>query len=189
MILDKGNTPTDYDASELSFYEAAMVGSAQMQTIGWQAFASPFLTEPLTLGSTGQGKRLEAITVSMPKVELDGAIEYQTHVQSYGWMGWKSNGAVSGTEGEAKRIEAVQMRLTGVLADEYDIYYRSHVSKIGWMDWAKNGESSGTQQCKAPIEAIQVVLVKRGGKAPGATSVPFIDGANLQFRCHVEAFL
>lgn len=179
VILDKGNTPTDYDASELSFYEAAMVGSAQMQTIGWQAFASPFLTEPLTLGSTGQGKRLEAITVSMPKAELDGAIEYQTHVQSYGWMGWKSNGAVSGTEGEAKRIEAVQMRLTGVLADEYDIYYRSHVSKIGWMDWAKNGESSGTQQCKAPIEAIQVVLVKKGGEAPGATSVPFIDGANL----------
>ena len=40
------------------------------------------------------------------------AVSYQTHVQSYGWMDWASDGDMAGTTGEAKRMEAVQIRLT-----------------------------------------------------------------------------
>ena len=187
VLLSKGETPSDYDLSLPSFYNAAISGSAQMQTLGWQSFASPFIDEIFTLGSTGLGKRLEAITISIPGSE-DGGIEYQVHAQTYGWMGWQSDGAMAGTEGQAKRLEAVQIKLTGALADQYDIYYRAHVSKIGWMDWAKNGESAGTQECKAPLEAIQIVLVSKGEEAPGGTTVPFIEGSNLPISVKSGAF-
>ena len=40
-------------------------------------------------------------------------------------MGWKADGALSGTEGEAKRLEAIQIRLTGEAAEQYDVYYLS----------------------------------------------------------------
>ncbi|MCI9228775.1 MAG: hypothetical protein HFG86_12255, partial [Dorea sp.] len=35
-----------------------------------------------------------------------------------------SDGALSGTENQAKRMEAIQIELTGEMAEKYDIYYR-----------------------------------------------------------------
>ena len=41
-------------------------------------------------------------------------IEYQTHVQSIGWQGWKRDGQIAGTTGQKKRLEAIQIRLDWV---------------------------------------------------------------------------
>ena len=71
-------------------------------------------------------------------------IEYRTHVEDYGWMSYVKNGAMSGTSHEAKRLEAIQIRLTGEMAEYYDVYYRVHAQDVGWMNWAKNDEMSGT---------------------------------------------
>ena len=57
-------------------------------------------------------KQLEAI-----KIELTGEMKerydiyYRVHVEDYGWMDWKKNGEISGTVGEAKRIEAIEIKL------------------------------------------------------------------------------
>ena len=178
VLLEKDTMPDDYDGASSSFYQAAISGSSQIQSVGWQTSASPFLDQSFTLGTLGQGKRLEAFTLSIPGVE-DGGIEYRAHVQSYGWMDWQSNGAMAGTESQAKRLEAVQIKLTGSLADKYDVYYRAHISKVGWLGWAKNGESAGTQECKVPIEAIEIKLTPKEESAPGDTSLAFIEGSNL----------
>ena len=55
-------------------------------------------------------------------------------------MDYVENGATSGTTGEAKRVEAIKIELTGTEAQNYDIYYRAHCQTYGWLDWAKNGE-------------------------------------------------
>ena len=63
-------------------------------------------------------------------------VEYQTHVQTYGWQDWVNDGKMSGTEGQYKRLEAIRIKLTGTDADKYDIYYRVHAQTYGWLDWA-----------------------------------------------------
>ena len=46
-----------------------------------------------------------------------GGVTYRTHVQSYGWQDWKSDGELAGTTGQGKRIEALRVKLTGEVAD------------------------------------------------------------------------
>ena len=124
-------------------------------------------------GTTGEAKRLEEVKIQIiPKNTVDetASINYRVHRQTYGWeTKWAKDGSVSGTTGQAKRLEAIRIRLTGELAQHYDIYYRVHAQTFGWMGWAKNGESAGTAGYGKRLEAIQIMLVKKGAAAPGAT--------------------
>ena len=52
-------------------------------------------------------------------------------------MNWAENGELSGTYGRAKRLEAIQIELTGEMKNHYDIYYRVHAQSFGWLGWAK----------------------------------------------------
>ena len=45
------------------------------------------------------------------KAAATTSITYNSYVQSYGWTGWKSNGALSGKVGESKRLEGIQIKL------------------------------------------------------------------------------
>ncbi len=142
------------------------------QDYGWEA---AYLSDGATSGTTGQSKRLEGIEIYLQGSQYSGGIKYRTHVQDYGWQGWCSDGEMSGTQGEAKRLEAIQIELTGDLANYYDVYYCVHAQNYGWLDWAKNGEMSGTAGKGYRLEAIQIKLVSKGGKAPGATVLPYVD--------------
>ena len=83
---------------------------------------------------------------------------------------------MSGTSGEAKRLEAIEIRLTGEMKAHYDIYYRVHAQTYGWLDWAKNGEKSGTAALAKRLEGIEIKLVEKGQPAPGNTNRPFVQG-------------
>jgi uncharacterized protein YjdB len=127
-------------------------------------------------GTSGKSKRLEGINIQLTNAPYDGDIVYTTHVQKYGWKDglpsdttrktWKRNGAMSGTNGEAKRLEAICIDLTGEMAEHYDVYYRVHAQTFGWLGWAKNGQESGTAGYAKRLEGIQIVLVPKGGAAP-----------------------
>lgn len=124
-------------------------------------------------GTFGEAKRLEAIKVRLDKSKLsipglDGGITYRTHVQSYAWQNWVKDGAQSGTTGKAKRLEAIEIKLYGAVANYYDVYYRVHAQSYGWLAWAKNGESAGTAGSAKRLEAIQIVVVPKGTEAPNA---------------------
>ena len=140
-------------------------------TYGWQTWKQ----NGETSGTSGQAKRLEAIKIKLQKMKVSGNIEYQSHVQTYGWeKSWKKNGQLSGTSGKAKRLEAVKIRLTGEMKNKYDVYYRVHAQSYGWLGWAKNGEKAGTEGLAKRLEAVQIVLVEKGGAAPGSTEKTFI---------------
>ncbi len=123
-------------------------------------------------GTTGESKRLESIFVQKGNVldATSGDIVYRTHVQTYGNTEWKKNGESAGTKGEGKRLEAVQMYLTGDLAESYDIYYCLHVQTFGWSKWVKGtSEESGwcgTSGFSKRVEAMRVKLVLKGEAAP-----------------------
>lgn len=82
---------------------------------------------------------------------------YRTHVQTYGWQGWKYNGASAGTSGQAKRLEAIRINLSN---KQYtgSIMYRTHVQSYGWQNWVSDGELSGTSGQAKRLEAIQIYL-------------------------------
>ena len=129
-------------------------------------------------GTTGKSKRLEAITIGLQNQEYSGDIIYTTHIQDIGWQdkteaAWKKNGAISGTSGQSKRLEAIRINLTGEMAKHYDVYYRVHAQNFGWMGWAKNGQSAGTAGYSYRLEAIQIQLVPKGEAAPGSTNNAF----------------
>lgn len=128
------------------------------QTYGWE---KTWAKDGGNSGTTGEGKRLEGISITVNDNQYGGGIKYQTHVQSYGWMDWVSNGEMSGTQGEAKRLEAIRIKLTGELANHYDVYYRVHVQTYGWLQWVKNGECAGTYGKSKRLESIQIKLTAK----------------------------
>lgn len=85
-------------------------------------------------------------------------------MQKLGWQLWVSDGVVSGTTGQAKRLEAIEIKLTGELAEKYDVYYRVHAQTFGWLNWAKNGQTAGTVGYAKRLEGIQIVLVPKEAK-------------------------
>ncbi len=88
-------------------------------------------------------------------VSSSPSISYQTHVQDYGWQSWKSNGEVSGTVGQSKRLEGINIKLSNINGS---IEYKTHVQDIGWQDWKSNGQMSGTTGQSKRLEAIKVKL-------------------------------
>lgn len=136
-----------------------------VQNIGWQSEKA----DGEMSGTSGQYLRLEGIKIHLGG-SIDGGIAYATHVQTYGWQSYVTDGQLSGTSGQSKRLEAIRMNLTGNAANQYDVYYRVHAQHFGWLGWAKNGQSAGTAGYSYRLEAIQIVLVPKGGSAPGSTT-------------------
>ena len=102
--------------------------------------------------------------------ELIPPILYAAHVSDIGWQNWVRDGEIAGTTGQNKKMEAIQICLTGEKAKYSDIYYRTHVANIGWLGWAKNGEIAGSTGFSYGMEAIQIVVVPKGKAAPGSTA-------------------
>ncbi len=127
----------------------------------------------IAIGTTGEAKRLEQLTVSLPK-DTNGSIEYRAHLQGTGWADWVRDGAPCGTTHESRRIEAVQMRLTGALAETHGVWYRVHSQTYGWLGWAKDGQAAGTAGQAKRAEAIEVQVLPQGevpeGYAEGEAS-------------------
>jgi len=108
--------------------------------------------------------------------DLAGSVEYRTHVQEIGWQGYVKDNQLSGTSGKSLRLEAIQIRLTGEIANAYDVYYRVHIEDKGWLNWAKNSESAGSQSAAKRLESIQIKLVKKGEAAPEGNGKAFLIG-------------
>lgn len=158
--------------------------STHIQSIGWQAGK----LDGASSGTVNQGLRLEAIIIDLQNTPFTGNVEYQTHIQSIGWQDYVKNGAESGTKNQSKRMEAIRIKLTGEIAENYDIYYRVHAQSYGWLDWAKNGESAGTEGLGKRLEAIEIKLVKKGNVAPGSTHRPFVQNKPIiAYKTHVQS--
>ena len=85
-------------------------------------------------------------------------VKYQSHIQNIGWQEPVLDAkSISGTTGQALRIEAININLINA-PENAKIKYKAHVQNEGWQTWRKNGEISGTSNLGRRIEAIQIVL-------------------------------
>jgi uncharacterized protein YjdB len=140
-------------------------------------------------GTSGYGYRLEAIQIvlvakgglapgSLTRAYVDAysqpMVSYQTHIQDIGWQDYVTNGAVSGTSGQSKRLEAIQIILSNISGS---VEYSTHVQDIGWMDWVSDGAMSGTSGQQKRLEAIKIQL--------SGTAAEQYD---IYYRVHVQNF-
>lgn len=100
-------------------------------------------------------------------------VEYTGHVQGIGWQNWTSNGKISGTVEQYKRLEGMKIKLKDAPRGT-SITYRGHVEGIGWMPWVSDGELVGTVEQSKRLEAIEI-------KLKGAP-----QGSHVEYRTHVE---
>lgn len=152
-----------------------------VQNIGWQSYVK----NGKMAGTSGRCLRLEGININLENNKYGGGISYQTHIQNIGWQKNVQNGAMSGTSGKCLRLEGIKIKLTGQIANYYDVYYRVHCQNVGWLDWAKNGEPAGSEGFSYRLEGIEICLVKKGGKAPGKTNRHFVQ-KYLNYQTHVQ---
>ena len=121
-------------------------------------------------GTVGYGLQVEAIQIKIiPKnssapgstqnsyLEKTPNIGYTTHLKNKGWQNKVFNGKLSGTIGESRRIEAIQVNLSK-LAFSGNVLYSSHIQDYGWGTWATNGSLSGTIGKSKQVEAIKLKL-------------------------------
>ena len=141
---------------------------AHCETVGWL----PAVRDGQTAGTTGYGKRLEAIKITPPDgVELTVSL----HIQGIGdkvykgvkkgkssGTGSSANDPIMGTVGKSKRIEAMCIRVgrnDGAKTKGKRLQYRVHVQGTGWTAWTDAGKWAGTKGKSKRIEAIQIKFV------------------------------
>ena len=153
------------------------------QKFGWLGWAK----NGASAGTAGYGYRLESIQIKLVKkgsaapgstknTFRETLVKYRTHVQDYGWQGYVSDGALSGTSGQAKRLEAIQISLVNPRYSG-SIQYRTHVQDYGWQGYVSNGALSGTSGQAKRLEAIQIKLT---GK--------MADKYDVYYRVHAQTY-
>ena len=102
-------------------------------------------------------------------------ISYRTHVQSFGWQNPVTNGVMSGTSGKAKRLEGIEISVSG--NKNLGIQYATHCQTYGWLPWSANGEMNGTTGEAKRLEAIKIQLT-------GADK----DKYDVYYRVHAQSY-
>lgn len=175
-----GATSTPYQ----EITQPALTYQAHVQSIGWQSQVNG----GQVAGTNGQGLRVEALRMNVNHFGL--GIRYRSRVQNaQNWTGWATNSATTGTIEQARHLEAVQIELTGDMANHFDVYYRVHVQSIGWLGWARRGETAGTEGYNFRIEAIEVRVVPRMNHSINQSSPSFnrLTTPNVQYSAHVQS--
>ena len=166
-----------------SYYQKSnyLSSRAHVQSYGWQGWVSNGI-----IGTEGKGKRLEAYDVSFEFAEYSGHLQYKSFIEGIGWeSSWKQSKETSGTIGQSKKIEQIKMRLTGDVANYYDVYYRVHVQGFGWLGWAKNGTPAGTEGIGFRIEAMQIQVRPKSSPIETGKSLETKD-ANITYKSHIR---
>ena len=88
----------------------------------------------------------------------DADIYYAVHCQTYGWgLGVAKNGEVTGTQGQAKRLESIKIWVKSELSGSVE--YETHVQTYGWsIGTKKDSEECGTTGEAKRLEAIKIKL-------------------------------
>lgn len=83
------------------------------------------------------------------------SISYQSYLENDSWQSVKSNGEISGTTGQAKKITGFKILKTG-LKEPDSISYRGHFQSTGWGNWSSTSEVIGDISSTRQMESIQI---------------------------------
>jgi uncharacterized protein YjdB len=81
----------------------------KLEGIGWVAYDVTHDNESI-FGTVGESRRIEMIGVDVVERPIGDTrkLRFRVHEQNAGWKAWTDEGFASGTDGLARRLEAVQ---------------------------------------------------------------------------------
>ena len=163
VIIVAGCLPVFVDTRINASALITLSGVAHVQDAGDSEGIWDESTGILTLGTRGQSRRVEAITINLGNdTGLSGTLEYRVHIQDIGWQDYKSAGQTAGTSGQSKRLEGIEMYLTGDLATVYSVEYCVHIQDYGdAQGWVYDGALAGTTGESKRLEEVKVRLVEK----------------------------
>lgn len=143
--------------------------STHVSNIGWMKVVE----EGDSTGSFDEENRqnIEAFSIELEEAPYSGSIAYNANIQGDGWQHdtslqsveqWTPCGESAGTTGQSKRIEQIQIALTGDLAEHFDVYYRVFSRGFDWMEWKKNGDIAGLEPFVSTLDREQEKHRHRG---------------------------
>ena len=150
--FDKYTGKRSNDATQIITASASCV-SVQYQVYfsntGWM---TDWVQDEQTAGKPN-GNQMEAIKIKTTSY----GITYRAHVAYDGWLPWVSDGAVAGTTGEGKSLQAIQIKLQNAPSTLH-VYYRVYVNGRGWQGWVSDETTAGTTGLGLPVEAIEIKI-------------------------------
>lgn len=107
---------------------------------------------------------LALVGLATPSVALakEASVSYKAHVENIGWQAYVKDGQTAGTTGQALRMEALRVKLSGTTGS---IKYSAHVANVGWQEWKSNGKTAGTTGQALAMEAVKIKLTGKAKKA------------------------
>jgi len=167
LVAKGGKVPSSSGSATTltSLANPGVMYRSYVQTSGWQGWRK----NGSVSGTRGKSLRVGGIAARLASEDVPGGVEYRTAMAA-GWDVWRTDGATSGVAQASARVEAIQVRLTGEVSKYFDVWYRVYVQSFGWLGWTRNGASAGTGGMSKRVEAWQMVLVPKGGAAPGNTA-------------------
>ena len=177
-----GSSENHYISQPIVTYKVKKVGNSSFQSSK---------SNGSTAGSTTSSSYNVGIlaakiaTTSSPSGSLKYSVRATKADSSSSWKAWKSNYASSSSG--VYGLRAVRMKLTGDMADYYDVYYRVYVRGYGWLGWACNGQKAGLGGLDGYISAIQIKLVVAGKSAPGSTSYHYVTSSDAKMKMVLKA--
>lgn len=127
--------------------------SGHVQYAGWQ----PTAHDSQIAGTTGQSRRLEALTIGIDNVP-NYNLNVTTFVQNEGWQTYNNvtPSTVIGSLGKGQEIRAISMGVSNIPG--YTLQYRAHIAFRGWTDWVGNSQVLGDEN-GGKFEAIELRMV------------------------------
>ena len=102
---------------------------------------------------------------------MTGSIRYEVHLRDIGWKNAIYDGNIAGTTGQARRMEAIAIALSGV---DGKLTYQVHVQDYGWLTKVSEGNIAGTTGQARRMEAIIINLDN--------------SSYNIKYRVHVQDY-
>lgn len=99
-------------------------------------------------------------TLHNQPADMSGTIAYSVNLSGKGWLDWTEDAAEAGGSSGEQPLEAISMKLTGELAEYYDVMY-SVLQDGAWTDWVNNGEEAGVSGAGFRVDGIRVSVVKK----------------------------
>lgn len=128
---------------------------------GWSRY---FADDAYCMAPVDQYVTALRVTLHNQPADISGTVSYKVNLSGSGWLDWAEDTQVAGDEGTELPLEALRIRLTGELAEYYDVHY-SVLQGNEWTDWVKNGGEAGLSGAGQRLDGIRISVVKKQKEA------------------------
>ncbi|MFE9370089.1 polysaccharide deacetylase [Streptomyces sp. NPDC006711] len=147
----------------------SVAAPAPAPAVGAPATAAPAAQPPASVVAELKAAMNKARTRVAPNARV---ICYSAHVQDIGWQSAVCDGAVAGTTGQSRRMEALAISTSGVGG----VCANAHLADIGWQGWVCGSDG-------------QVVTVGTTGQSRRMEALGVqVGSGNVGAQAHVEGY-